>query len=62
MHEQEYGQITAGFRRHYIRAREFSQVLRFVSLPQRTVYINVCAEAGAKIIKLSFNDKDLLRI
>ena len=62
MHEQEYGQITAGFRRRYIRAREVSQVLRFVSLPKKTVYINVCAEKGAKIIKLSFNDKDLLRI
>lgn len=62
MHEQEYRQITAGFRRRYIRAREFSQVLRFISLPQRTVYINVCAKTGAKIIKLSFDDKDLLRI
>lgn len=62
MHEQEYGQVTAGFRRRYIRAKEFPQVLRFVSMPQKMVYINICAEAGANIIKLSFDDKDLLRI
>lgn len=62
MYEQEHSQITAGYRRVYIDAREFPQVLRFISIPKRTIYINVMARKDAKIIKLSFNDRDIFRI
>lgn len=62
MYEQEHSQITAGYRHVYIDAREFPQVLRFISISKRTIYINVMARKDAKIIKLSFNDRDIFRI
>lgn len=62
MREQEYSQITSGYKRVYIDAREFPQVRRFISIPKRTIYINIMARKDASIIKLSFNDRDLFRI
>lgn len=50
------------FRRADIDAWDYPQVRRFVSMPRRTIYINTSAKEDAKIIKLSFHDRELLRI
>lgn len=51
-----------GFDRVYIDAREFPQVRKFISIPRRTIYINTKAHADAKVIKLSFDDRDLFKV
>lgn len=54
--------ITDGFKRVPIDAREFPQVRKFVSMPRRTIFINTQADADAKIVKLSFDDRDLFKV
>ena len=52
----------ASFERVYIDAWEFPQVQKFISIPRRTIYINIKASADAKIIKLSHDDRDLFKV
>lgn len=62
MHTQAHRSITERFRQVRVNATEFSQVVRFISIQRRTIYINIAAQKDAKIIKLSYDDRDLLKI
>ena len=62
MFEQGYKQFTKGFKPRSIHAKEYPQVLRFISMQQKTIYTNVCAATGTNIIKLAFHDRELLKI
>lgn len=62
MHTQAHRSITERFRQVRVNATEFPQVLKFISIPRRTIYINAAAEEDAKLVKLSYDDRDLLKI
>lgn len=52
----------AGYRVMYIDAREFRQVMRFVSVNRREIYINIGARPGANVVRLAFDDRDLFHV
>lgn len=62
MRNQKYASSTKGFEQVIISAEDFPQVLKFISIPRRTIYINAAAQEGAKLVKLSYDDRDLLKI
>lgn len=47
------------FKTVFIKCCVMQDVLKIVSVPRRTIFVNVSASQGASIIKLSLDDRDL---